>query len=375
MFAFRRSAWLLVFGVGACRESSPSGPGRHRDAAALAVSTRAQVETRSMSDVATTSAPTIAPVHSASPPSLFFGVNDDALRRSLATAAIASIRKGSGGRSLGFKLTLVDGTVGYFKPEQSFSGAHWYSEVAAHYLDRELGIGRVPAVVGRRLPWAPLRAAASGDKRVAEVTVSKDGSVRGAFIAWVPEGLVPLRLEPGWESRIRVEKGRLKRSPYNSPSMLQGNRSGDRDPRDQVAGGSRAATAKLNESRAAELSDLIVFDYLISNVDRWGGDFTNVRTRGADGELVFFDNGAGFWPNARVELMESRLETLQRFRRSTIEALRAFHIEGFAARLQQDPLAPVLSPKYIADVELRRQRALAHIETMQRRYAEQATPW
>ena len=63
----------------------------------------------------------------------------------------------------GLAALLVDGRAGYFKPAQSFSAAHWYSEVAAHYHDRELGFGRVPPVVGRRFPWRPLRRVAADE--------------------------------------------------------------------------------------------------------------------------------------------------------------------------------------------------------------------
>ena len=52
--------------------------------------------------------------------------------------------------------------------------------------------------------------------------------------------------------------------------------------------------------RGAELSDLVLFDYLIHNIDRWGGGFTNVRTRGEGGPLVFLDNAGGFGAGREV---------------------------------------------------------------------------
>ena len=133
----------------------------------------------------------------------FFGEADAPLRQALITQAIKTVKRGKGGRSLGFKITLEDGTKGYYKPEQSFSAANWYAEVAAYHLDRELGIGRVPPVVSRKIPWSALRKAAGGDKRRKEVRVRRDGTVRGAFVWWIPGGLRTMPNWWGWERWVR----------------------------------------------------------------------------------------------------------------------------------------------------------------------------
>jgi hypothetical protein len=137
------------------------------------------------------------------------------------------------------------------------------------------------------------------------------------------------------------------------------------------------AQAPDTEGRPAELSDLIVFDYLTQNVDRWGGDFTNVRSRGPAGPLIYLDNGAGFWlGEQRLGLMEARLKALQRFRRATIEAVRAFDIDRFTARLQDDPLAPVLNEKQLDGLAQRCRAVLEHVDAMVARFGEaQVFPW
>ena len=99
----------------------------------------------------------------------FLGEPDANKIAALRSAEIAQVTKGKGGRSLAFKITLADGTRGYFKPKQTFSAAHWYSEVAAYYLDRELGLGRVPPTTGRTFRWSELRKAAGNDERVSEI--------------------------------------------------------------------------------------------------------------------------------------------------------------------------------------------------------------
>ncbi len=319
---------------------------------------------------AAASAPSVTTTTAPAPQASFLGEPDAARIASLRTEPIRRVQRGRGGRSLAFKITLEDGTQGYFKPEQTFSAAHWYSEVAAYYLDRALGFGRVPPTTGKSFPWAPLRRAAKSDKRLREVSVRRDGTVRGAFIWWVPQKLTPLRLGRAWERYVRIDE-RLPITPYQRPAHYRADLNGKpgrreaRDPRRPLAG--KPDTA----DRAAELSDLIVFDYLVQNVDRWGGNFTNVRTRTSGGPLIFLDNGAGFWlGDQELGLMQSRLVALQRFRRSTVEAVRAFNIDDFAATLATDPLHPVLNQRQLDGLRARRNALVAHVEQMVRRFGE-----
>ncbi len=302
----------------------------------------------------------------------FLGEPDAPTQRALAIEAVTSVEKGRGGRSLAFRITLADGTRGYFKPEQSFSAAHFWSELAAYHLDRELGLGRVPPTVGRRFAWDALREAAGADRRVREVALAPDGTVRGAFIAWVTGGLDPLPLPREWERWVRVQPG-VGLTPYQRPADYRAMLHGARDPSLEVLDRRRplAEASADTPERPAELSDLLVFDYLVQNVDRWGGGFTNVRTRGPGGPLVFLDNGAGFWPNEqRLPLMEARLRHLQRFRRSTVEALRRFHRARFEARLARDPLAPILDAHQLDGLEARVGAALAHVDAMHAAHGE-----
>lgn len=304
-------------------------------------------------------------------PSRFLGEDDEAWRRSLRQTPFARVEEGFGGRTLAFKITLVDGRAGYFKPAQSFSAAHWYSEVAAHYLDRELGFGRVPPVVGRRFPWRPLRRVAGDDPRVSEVEVDEDGTVAGAFIGWLEARLPPWdALGRGWEKWVRVQGGMLI-TPYQRPIDWRGRINGRRSVEETELAGFAECPEEPEPGWAGELSDLIVFDYLISNVDRWGGEYTNVRRHGRGGPLIYLDNGAGFWPGQqRLGLMDARLEALQRFRRETVEALEGFERARFEARLDADPLAPVLSERQRAGVEERRRAVLRHVRAMQRAHGD-----
>jgi len=303
-------------------------------------------------------------------PPAFVGQPDADRINALRTAAISEVTKGRGGRSLAFKITLADGTSGYFKPKQTFSAAHWYSEVAAYYLDRELGLDRVPPTTGRAFRWSDLKAAAGRDERVSELGIAKDGTVKGAFIWWIPEPLKRIRMGRKWERWVRVQKS-LPITPYQRPVDYRADLNRRPGVREATDPSRPIAQAPDTEERPAELSDLIVFDYLTQNVDRWGGDFTNVRSRGPGGPLIYLDNGAGFWlGEQRLGLMEARLKALQRFRRSTIEALRKLDIERFSARLQGDPLAPVLNEKQLDGLAQRRSAVLRHVDTMVARFGE-----
>lgn len=337
-------------------EAPAPGPGVEETAAPIAQEAGEQT-------AADVSPPTPAPVIDGR--SRFLGELDHTVRRALATGEIAEIERGHGGRSLAFKITLTDGTQGYFKPEQSFSAAHYYSELAAYYLDRELGIGRVPPAIGRVMEWEPLRQAANGDERIDEVAVQEDGTVRGAFIWWIPERLA--RFQPGrrWDKWLRQD-GSLLISPYQRPREW----SNAHIPTE----GPVAEDAPATEGRVEELADLILFDYLTTNVDRWGGNFTNVRTRGEGGPLIYLDNGAGFTagPRARVPLMDARLHALQRFRRQTVERIRTLDRASLERRMAQDPLAPFLGERHYEHLFARRGHLLEHVEALTNRYGDDA---
>jgi hypothetical protein len=124
--------------------------------------------------------------------------------------------------------------------------------------------------------------------------------------------------------------------------------------------------------RAAELSDLLVFDYLTQNTDRWGGGNANVLTRGPGGRIVFLDNAAGFpdTPNDTNGLMEARLRVLQRFRGRTITALRALDVAQFARRMEAEPLAPILSARQLAQLETRRRILLERVAALEARFGD-----
>jgi hypothetical protein len=310
----------------------------------------------------------------------FLGQAEHDVIARLRSEALVAVRKGRGGRTLAFKVTLASGIKAYFKPEQSVSSAHWYAEVATYHLDRALGMGRVPPVTSRSFDWRALVPAAGNDRRIPEVSVAADGQVRGALVAWIDEPLIPAKTPPGWENWIRAEPyPRSAVSPYQRPSVLGAalNRAHQRrveslPPELHYDSAPEIPQAEL----PAALSDMLILDFLTLNYDRFGGNNVNVLTRGPGGPLIFLDNGDGFSSGpVRRHLCDERLEPLSRFRRRTIEALRAFDIHAFETRLAREPLAPILDAATLAGLAARRTIVLEHVAAQQRRYGDVIYAW
>ena len=287
---------------------------------------------------------------------------------------VAKVQPGRGGRSLAFRLTLEDGTQGYFKPEQSFSGALWFAEVAAYHLDRALGLRRVPPVVTRRLPWSLLRSAAARNPHRDEIVIDAEGYVRGAFIWWLPRKLARLNTPPEWERWLRIRPwGYWHVTPYQRPRLyVEALRRRNRGilphkPR------RRAPEQPDPPERAAELSDMAVFDYLTLNIDRWGGNNVNVLTYGPEGPLIFLDNAAGFAKGRQQNgLMEDRLQVVQRFRAQTIERVRSLDLADLKERLEREAHGPLLDQHRWQGLLQRRTALLEHVAELEEAHGSAA---
>ena len=299
----------------------------------------------------------------------FFTHPDRPIRSALANQPITEVERGHGGRSLGFRLTLADGTRGYFKPAQSFTGMTWQAELAAFHLDRELGLGRVAPSIGRRIAWQVLEEAAGVDGRIDELEVVDD-HLLGAFIWWVPERLRAVELPDGWERWLRIDEDFPFVTPFQRVNVYREQIAAldENTPPREVP----APPEPDREDCPAELSDLIVFDYLIHNGDRWSTNRSNLRTLETGGPLMYLDNAAGFtMRRARTAMMDARLGQVQRFRRSTIEAVRRLSMRRFTRRLDRDPLAPLLDEAQLEHFEERRLHLLEYVDGLVERFGEE----
>lgn len=120
-------------------------------------------------------------------------------------------------------------------------------------------------------------------------------------------------------------------------------------------------------SVAAQLSDLLVFDFLINNWDRFSTvtDYYGVNNQFASGRFVSIDNGAGFHTQASSRVKE-RLYMSQRFSAKLIAAIRM---------LDPKTIDHLLFPGYTKDEAVRlavfwkqRDALLAYVDSLIREY-------
>lgn len=316
----------------------------------------------------------------------------------LAGAPITRYERHRGGATLTIKVAFGDGSRALLKVDQTHSASNFRGEIAAYHLDRLLGLGRTAVVVGRRFDRARLRAAlaASGADEPwltrFDREVRSDGAlVAGALIAWHAERLVGAEPPRGWTRPLRgsADAGAPPTSDAGAsrPSDAGASRASDAAPqrdggapgatdagasRDGHAATSGSADAVSEASipparRWAEWSDLVLFDALIDNTDRWSGG--NVLAW-SSGPLIFLDNAASFQasgPNSG-ERSFAWVAQLCRFRRATVLALEAYVAAGehalggaLATSLLRDPTAPVLSRPQLDALDRRAARVAAHL--------------
>lgn len=353
--------------LAACRDPAPSPPAPPRAPAAPhspptpatnapAPPTRARptdAPTAALTDASAPSAPSPAAHVDAAAPTRaagFLGLDDDALIRRICDAPIERVERNRGGSTVSFRLRLADGQKALFKPQQQASVANFRAELAAYRMSRMLGLHRVPPACGRLVPRALLQRAAdaSGDatfsQRVMTELLGRGDVVPGAVLFWVPGQLEPV---PDNESY---------------PTLLD----------------LAQPLAPERVDLARDLSNLLVFDFLNDNVDRWsGGNVLQQRpARGAPASaMLYMDNGASFSAihdglGARPADQARRLGSVGRFSRSMIERIRALTAESVRAAMADDPLGACLSDAQIRAVLTRRDLVLARVTELLRDHPE-----
>lgn len=254
----------------------------------------------------------------------------------LATAPIVDVVRNKGGATITLRVRFADGARAAFKPEQRHSASNYRAEIAAYHIDRVLGLGRTAPVLGRSIDARRVRqflehaeTDASWLERFDREVVVRDGKLRGALIAWHEKRLVPAAPPHAWTRAL-----------------------------------SDAGAGTLPAERAAEWTDLLAFDYLIDNTDRWSGG--NVLALGDQGPLVFLDNAAGFMRSAGAAPEDSPLAPVCRFRRQTVETLRAGADGRLVRHLRRtligDPLGSPLTNRELRELESRLAKLLVHID-------------
>jgi hypothetical protein len=276
-----------------------------------------------------------------------YAAPDAELLAPLRDSPVTGCKLNFGGTSLSLRLDFQSGGRAAFKPDQVHAQSQPRREVAAYRIDRLLGIGHVPPAAAIVVSMEQLLASIAPGVR-AEVSARiraearpKRGQLRGSASWWIPEikvaaiGKYPIDSTDGivtWRRYLTLD---AERTPEITAFVSQ-------------------------------ISDMVLFDFLIDNSDRWSGG--NARTS-VDGKVLYFmDNTLAFTRNHRAH---SRTNTYLRrvkvFSRRLVEAVRAFTREDLVEALssaEDGALAPLLSDAEIDAVMARRALAVTYIDEL-----------
>jgi hypothetical protein len=272
-----------------------------------------------------------------------FAEADQAMLAPLRGGTLVGVKLNHGGTSLSLRLDFDDGTRAAFKPEQTFEQSNPRREIAAYRMDRLLGIGHVAPAFAREFPVADVLAAVDpsqmpwGAAKIQQAIIAHDGKVAGEVSWWIPE-IIDAQIQG-----LRVD---------NTDGVVTWHRYlrvGDAIPDDAY-------------EMARQLSDLILFDFLIDNVDRWSMS----NTKGSpDGHILYFmDNTLSFssYGNGRTK-SHLYLHRVEKFSRRLVGRLRRLRKREVVRALADDgPLGPLVTDQEIRAVMSRRDAALAYID-------------
>jgi hypothetical protein len=226
----------------------------------------------------------------------FLGMQDDVLIGRLRRQPIARMRLNHGGSSLSFRVEFADGSRAAFKPAQTHLQTIPRKEVAAYRLNRLLGLSAVAPAAPRMVSREEIFGHLHGDTvpllpRIRSETIfDPRGYTAGVMMYWIPV----------------IKDSGLDTTEGIAQSVQW------------LTAGQAIPPAK--HGLAAQLSDMIVFDFLTANPDRYSGG--NMMTNEDGSRLYFMDNTLSFFiePEGN-ERTWTALRRAQRFSRQLYEAL------------------------------------------------------
>lgn len=277
---------------------------------------------------------------------VFLGMADDLLLRRVRHQPIARVKLNKGGSSLSFRVDFADGSRAAFKPAQTNLQTIPRKEVAAYRLNRLLGLNAVPPAAPRSLSREEIidklhpDSAPSLPRIQAETIFNPLGRTAGVVSYWIPE----IR-----DSGLDTPDGQRLGASW----LVQGGAI----PEDKIP-------------LAAQLSDLVVFDFLTANPDRYSGG--NIKMSPEGDHLYFMDNTMAFFlapdGHQRNRLV---LQRTQRFSRHLVRALGRVTAPALERLMTQegDP-QEVLTHSEIRAVVARRAVIERHVEALASEYGE-----
>jgi Golgi casein kinase, C-terminal, Fam20 len=257
-----------------------------------------------------------------------------------------------GTSSLVFKVDLDGAIDAAFRPENRLNPRGHLAELSAFRVGQLLGLHNVAPVVARSFPLADLEKLLLSSYRErwpglrSELLVREGNLVSGVCVYWItdlqelgidtPEGV------KRW-ARWLAQDGALPESP---------------DTRDL----------------ARQISDMLVFDYLIGNFDRFSG--ANAQGNAAEGRLYLRDHNMAFFEPLRPQhhhRVLARLKRVQRFSRRLVDELRSLTEQRLADALlnEEGPVrGPLLTKGQMAALLDRKRAILSYVSALIERHGE-----
>ena len=258
-----------------------------------------------------------------------------------------------GSTSVVFRMRLKGRIDAAFKPQTRRHPSGHLAEVAAYRIGRGLGVRNVTPVVPRQMSVSQIERQLHSEYKdkwpelAAEMITQPDGKmVDGAAIYWIP------RLR---ELGLDNERGIKKWSRWLSQAE-------------------RPPGREKSKRMAQQVSDLILFDYLVGNWDRWSGG--NAQGDPDAGELFVRDHNVAFYepvPEIQLRRLVRRLKRAERLSKRFVTRLKAMDREQLTEMLSEpgDPqgYAP-LSEQQIDSALDRRRTLLSYIAALIDRFGE-----
>jgi hypothetical protein len=261
----------------------------------------------------------------------FLGMSDELLLERVRTQPIVRFKLNHGGSSLSFRAEFADGSRAAWKPMQTNMQSVPRKEVAAYRLNRLLGLNAVPPAAPRAVTRAELlehlhpESLTALPRIKAQTVFGPDGRTIGTASYWIPV---------------------IKDAGFDTPD-------GRRQTQAWLALGQPFPTDQA--AMAAQVSTLIVFDFLTSNPDRYSGG--NMKMSPDGKQLFFMDNTMSFYVDGDgYERNREVLFKTQRFSRALFEALEKVTVGNLQRALAEELDTPyeILTPAEIAAVVSRR---------------------
>lgn len=246
-----------------------------------------------------------------------------------------------GGSTLTFKFLSQGNIVGAFKPHQTRRQSNYLSEIAAWRLcqllqcDFEIPYNR-PVKVERDTFNRLYEKTKSSKKELyrqelVDIIWTKDKAtgksyVYGTLKDWVPEYTrFPIEYLSLWKGWISQEEY-VESFPLLKNALFPMTK---RDNTLHLYGTVLNQTSNLTtEQLASQISQVLTFDFLIGNWDRFSGvpEWWGVNCQFAKDRIVSIDNGASF-PAFSNERVRQKFMYVERFSRHFIDALRSLKKE------------------------------------------------